>query len=261
MAAPSDTDIASAEGSRNLEELQQENAHLRAQMQALQDESERRLLALREDFDREKQKVKQIMQEAAKQYQVSCKEIADLKNQLASASLETTVPVGADSEIEQLRARVADLEAQLQPTEGSALPQELQDYENQLNDYRTQLEEAQEQIVQQEQQVQQQEQELHERIKQTELRASKERADFARQKAEMQRSRDEFLSVLQHAQRELFVLDQLGAIQKLKGDLRGQGSQGRTPAAVAEGLAGRLREFLEKIESSGTAQPPGVNQS
>ena len=93
-------------------------------------------------------------------------------------------------------------------------------------------------------------QELLEQIKQNELRASKERADFARGRAEVQRTRDEFVSRLHHAQRELFVLDQLGTIQKLKGDLRGQGSQGRTPAAVAEGLAQRLKDFLEKMEPS-----------
>lgn len=219
---------------------------LQRRLETEHDDHERRLTVLREELERERMQVKQLVREAASQYASSQAEMEGLRQQLAAVSNgQAAAPIASEEyvrqleyEVEALRGTVGQLEAQLGAAQAPqpALPAELAEYENQLHEFRAQLEQAQEGLARQEA-------ELQDRIRQNELQISRERAEVARERANMERVRHELKSELEHAEREAKNLERLSGIHKLAQERRGSVKE-ETPA---NSLSAKVRGFLKRI--------------
>lgn len=210
-------------------------------------ENESRLNTMREELNREKQRLKEFVKQAAMQHDSTRKEIAHLREQLAAAASGEmpAMPAGLseeeaaayEAEIERLRTEIADKQRQLE-SQQRAMPEEVTAYESQLNDFREQLEKAQEQLAEEEK-------ELKDKARTTEMQLSKERAEIARERSLLERTRNELRSELDHAKREAESRQHLAPLKQLQEEMKNQ-------EKVADEddnntLAGRIRGLLRRL--------------
>lgn len=210
-------------------------------------ENESRLNALREELNREKQRLKDFVKQAAMQHDSTRKEITQLREQLAAAATGEAIPMPTglsaeeaaafEAEIERLRTEVADKQRQLE-SQQRAMPEEVMAYESQLNEFREQLEQAQEQLVGEEK-------ELKEKIRTTEMQLSKERAEIARERSLLERTRNELRSELDHAKREAESRQHLAPLKQLQDEMKNQ--ERAADEQDNSTLAGRIRGLLRRL--------------
>lgn len=216
--------------------------HYEERLQRVDAESDRRLASLRAELEDERRRTKELVKEAAADYERTRNEIAALKQQLEYAEGGGGAAAQLQAEVETLRATVSELQAQLQSR--PSVPADLAEYEEQLNEFRASLEQAQ-------QQLEMQESELKDRIKQAELQLSKDRANLARQQAELERLRTEFKVELEHAEREAQVQAKLAPVRRLKDEMRqnqqAQNQESHPSDGAGTPLAERIRNILKRM--------------
>lgn len=211
----------------HLLEVDAQRARLSEELKVVQQDSENRIAVLREDLEKERNRIKDVMKQAAAQFNSARQESVHIKqqNELLQAELAT---------------KQAELEAALSAAAGvPALPADVVDYQNQLNAFRDELEQAQGRL-------QEQETALNESIRQNEMQLSRERAEMAREKAVVERTRNELRSELELAEREAKNYEKMSSIHKLTQEMR---APGKNPAPEEEphSLSGRIRGFLRRL--------------
>lgn len=216
--------------------------------QRLSDEREHaefRLTAMRQELEKERVQLKQLVMQAAAQHTQTQAEIESLRGQLSGQKPGEIVARDAEpSELDDLRQRVRDLEAQLLGRP-EGVPADLTQYEQELHQFRADLQQAQEEIARRESELEEQKNDVFERLKRTELDLSRERAAIARDRAELDRLRRDFQAEMEHAEREAETRARLAPIDQLASEVRGQAQEDPAPAAK---LSKRIGDLLRRMK-------------
>lgn len=220
---------------------------IQQQLQSEQDLNERRLAALRQELEKERLQLKQLVIQAAAQHTETQSQIDSLRGQLSGQKPdEIRSSQFADSELDDLRQQVRDLQTQLAASPAS-VPEDLSQYERELHQFRDDLERAQEDITRREAELDQEKTEVMERLKRTELELARDRAAMARDRAEFDRLRRDFQSEMEHAEREAGTRARLAPIDQLANEVRGQVQDDPAPASK---LSKRIGSLLRRMNGN-----------
>lgn len=210
-------------------------------------QSEARIAALRQELERERMQLKQLVIQAAAQHNQTQAEIESLRGQLSGQDPSEFRSVDeTNAELDSLRCRVREMEASIESA-GQSSPTDLSQYEQELHQFRHDLERAQEDITRREEELETEKCNILEKLKRTELELSRERAAMARDRAELDRLRREFQAEMEHAEREAQTRARLAPIDKLANEMRGQPQE--EPVAGAS-LSQRLGNLLRRVQKS-----------
>lgn len=234
-----------------LRRVESERVDLQRHLDAEHEQNESRLALLKKQLETERQQMKQLVMQAAAEHDRTRAEMENLRSQLSGFH-----PPEANSEHnEHLHHRIAELESALQAAsqsrnEGNGnLDPDMAAYEEQLNQFRIELEQAQEELSARETSLDQERQEVHERLKQVELDLSRERASLARERAELERVRREFVSEMEHAERESQVRAKLASVDQLASEMKGKSKE--TNVVGVSTISQRLRNLIGRANSGG----------
>lgn len=242
-----------AELRANWQASEESRLELARRLEAEHEQNEQRLLAMRQQLESERNQMKQLVMQAAAEHDRTRAEMESLRSQLASGSSGEYMPsfgVGGD-ELDYLRARVQELENAL--VEGGGTTggtTDLEQYEQQLEQYRADLEQAQAELGQREQELETERQNVQEKLRQTELELSRERAAFAREKAELDRMRREFLSEVEHAERESNARAKLAPLDRLASEVKGRAKEGGAIVQQTPTFSDRLRNLIKRASDN-----------
>ena len=229
-----------------LRQVETERVDLQRHLDAEHEQNENRLALLKKQLETERQQMKQLVMQAAAEHDRTRNEMENLRSQLSGyRPPESNSDLSAE-ETERLLARVAELEAALdaamhgQPV-GDGIAQDMAAYEEQLNQYRVDLEQAQGDLASREADLEQERLDVRERLKQVELDLSRERAALARERADLERIRREFVSEMEHAERESQVRAKLAPVDQLASELKGRSKE---PVVINATFSQRLRNLI-----------------
>jgi predicted nucleic acid-binding Zn-ribbon protein len=233
-----------AELRANWQASEESRLELARRLEAEHEQSEQRLLAMRQQLESERSQMKQLVMQAAAEHDRTRAEMESLRSQLLSGS-----PGG--EELDYFRARVQELESALLEGGGAVSgPADLEQYEQQLEQYRADLEQAQAELAQREQELETERQNVQEKLRQTELELSRERASFAREKAELDRMRREFLSEVEHAERESSARAKLAPLDRLASEVKGRVKESGIAVPQTPTFSDRLRNLIKRASDN-----------
>ncbi|MBX9651993.1 FHA domain-containing protein [bacterium] len=234
-----------------LRRVESERVDLQRHLDAEHEQNESRLALLKKQLETERQQMKQLVMQAAAEHDRTRAEMENLRSQLSGFH-----PPGVPSEqTDHLHHRIAELEAALQSASqgrhdaNGNLDPDMAAYEDQLNQFRIELEQAQEELSSRENSLERERQEVHERLKQVELDLSRERASLARERAELERVRREFVSEMEHAERESQVRAKLASVDQLASEMKGKSKE--TIVVGGSTFSQRLRNLIGRANSGG----------
>jgi pSer/pThr/pTyr-binding forkhead associated (FHA) protein len=234
-----------------LRRVESERVDLQRHLDAEHEQNESRLALLKKQLETERQQMKQLVMQAAAEHDRTRAEMENLRSQLSGFH-----PSDASSEqTDHLHHRIAELEAALQSASqgrhdaNGIVDPDMAAYEEQLNQFRIELEQAQEELSSRENLLEQERREVHERLKQVELDLSRERASLARERAELERVRREFVTEMEHAERESQVRAKLASVDQLANEMKGKSKE--TNAAGGSTFTLRLRNLIGRANSGG----------
>lgn len=214
-----------------LQEVDEQRARLLEELRVFKQDSEHNLANLREELDKERNRLKDVMKQAASQFTAARQESVHLRQQNELYQAE-------------LAAKQAELDAALAAASGvPALPADVVEYQNQLNSFRDELEQAQ-------MRLQEQEAALNESIRQNELQLSRERAETAREKAIIERTRNELRTELEVAEREAKNFEKMSSIHKLTREIRSAAGPEQDNDPASNTLSNRIKGFLRRLGDS-----------